>query len=63
MTPEVTHHQRGRVKVVGQSVDLSRTPATYTTAAPDAGEHNDELLRELGFGAAEIARLKKDAIV
>ena len=31
--------------------------------APKLGEHNDALLQELGYGAAEIARLKADGAV
>jgi len=31
--------------------------------APKLGEHNDALLQELGYGAAEIARLKAEGAV
>jgi crotonobetainyl-CoA:carnitine CoA-transferase CaiB-like acyl-CoA transferase len=31
--------------------------------APKLGEHTEALLAELGFGEAEIARLKQDKIV
>ncbi len=63
MTPEVTHHQRGNLKMVGQPVELSRTPATMISAAPDAGEHNTEILTEIGFDATEIDRLKKAGVL
>lgn len=32
-------------------------------AAPTPGEHGDEILREAGYAAAEIADLRKAAIV
>ena len=54
----VTHHARGEVSLIGEPVTLSRTPATLDTAAPDAGEHTDEVLAEFGLSPAEIAGLR-----
>src|SRR5436309_1656317 len=39
-------------------IELSETPGTYRHPAPLLGEHTDELLRSLGFTAAEIATLR-----
>jgi formyl-CoA transferase len=33
------------------------------TAAPDIGEHTDEILGELGFSATDIAQLRADKVV
>jgi crotonobetainyl-CoA:carnitine CoA-transferase CaiB-like acyl-CoA transferase len=33
------------------------------TATPDLGEHNDEILQSLGFGADEIAKLKAERVI
>jgi crotonobetainyl-CoA:carnitine CoA-transferase CaiB-like acyl-CoA transferase len=30
---------------------------------PDCGQHTDEVLREAGYGDADIARLRADAVV
>jgi crotonobetainyl-CoA:carnitine CoA-transferase CaiB-like acyl-CoA transferase len=46
-----------------QPIELSRTPASVTKAAPDAGEHNAEILLELGFDADEVQHLKEENIL
>jgi crotonobetainyl-CoA:carnitine CoA-transferase CaiB-like acyl-CoA transferase len=57
------HPARGDMRLVGQPVGLSRTPATIETPAPDAGSHTDEILGELGLTADEIRALRQDRIV
>ena len=44
-------------------VELSKTPATLRSAPPSIGEHNLELLEELGFERDVIAGLKKDGVI
>lgn len=55
----VTHPVLGDIRVVGEPVTLSRTPAGVVSATPDAGEHNSEILAELGYDEAAIARLRQ----
>ena len=59
----VTHHARGETRLVGQPINLSRTPAALTTAAPDAGEHSDDILSDLGLSADEIAALREAGVI
>ena len=47
----------GTVRQLGNPVKLSRTPADPTRPAPAFGEHTEEVLREAGYSAEEIAAL------
>jgi crotonobetainyl-CoA:carnitine CoA-transferase CaiB-like acyl-CoA transferase len=51
------------IRVISQPVRLSRTPAGVVAAAPAIGEQTDEVLREVGYDDAQIARLRADDIV
>jgi crotonobetainyl-CoA:carnitine CoA-transferase CaiB-like acyl-CoA transferase len=44
-------------------IELSETPGTYRRPAPRLGEHTDEILASLGYGAAEIAALRAAKVV
>jgi crotonobetainyl-CoA:carnitine CoA-transferase CaiB-like acyl-CoA transferase len=53
----------GDLRVQRVPSTLSRTPGAVRMATPEPGEHNEEILRGLGYTAAEIARLRKDEII
>jgi formyl-CoA transferase len=59
----VHHKQLGDIELIGQAVTLSRTPSRLVTASPDAGEHTDAILAELGYSTGDIARLKEKGVV
>jgi len=59
----VAHKVLGDVEVIGQAVELSRTPWGVHSPTPEPGEHTDEVLRELGYGTAEIADLRARKVV
>ena len=42
---------------------LSQTPGAVRSPAPKLGEHNSELLEELGYSAKAQAKLKKDGAI
>jgi len=63
MAQPVVHPELGRQELVGQGVNLSRTPAQLRKHAPDAGEHTREILEQLGYAAAAIDDLKKRGVV
>ena len=58
MVQEYDYPGAGRVKVLGNPVKLSRSPARLAKGAPRLGEDNDAVLDELGLDAAEIAALR-----
>jgi crotonobetainyl-CoA:carnitine CoA-transferase CaiB-like acyl-CoA transferase len=61
---ETVHHAvRGDVRLVGQPVVLSRTPAKVVAAIPEKGAHSAEILAEFGFAGAEIDALKSAKVV
>ncbi len=63
MVQELDHPVAGRVKGLGNPVKLSASPATMRKAAPILGEDTEALLAELGYGAAEITRLREKGVL
>jgi crotonobetainyl-CoA:carnitine CoA-transferase CaiB-like acyl-CoA transferase len=63
ITRHVPHKVLGDVEVIGQAVELSRTPWGIHSPTPEPGEHNDEILHGLGYGVAEIADLRARKVV
>ena len=59
----VNHPELGPITLVGQPVELSRTPARIETASPAAGGDTTALLAELGFDDAGVAALRRDGVV
>ena len=59
----VEHPTLGRMNVVGQGVSMGPQPLKMRTATPERGQHNDEILRELGLGDAEISGLRERKVI
>lgn len=63
MVVEVEHPTLGTLRALGPVVKLSDTPAEITKAAPDLGQHTDEVLRELGLDAGEVDTLRSEGVL
>jgi len=49
--------------VVGPAIELSENPGKIKHRSPELGEHNQQILMELGYTQEEIDQLKKDRII
>ncbi len=63
MVVELEHPKAGRTKAIGLPVKFSATPGGIRRPAPLFGEHTREILVELGYGDADIARLVSEGAV
>ncbi|HJV56056.1 MAG TPA: CoA transferase, partial [Methylomirabilota bacterium] len=63
MAVPVEHPALGEVLVQAPPVTLSRTPGAVRTPAPDTGEHNDQILTELGYSPTDIDTLRRDKVI
>ncbi len=56
---EVDHPTQGRIPVVGAPWRFSETPAEIAPAAPELGQHTEEVLQELGYSWEKISALRE----
>jgi crotonobetainyl-CoA:carnitine CoA-transferase CaiB-like acyl-CoA transferase len=65
MTRTAHHNELGDVKLVRTPINLSAFPDVpdFHHAAPDPGQHTDEILRELGYDDARIAALRAEGAI
>ena len=63
MSHSVIHNKLGNINLVGQPVKLSRTPSNFYKAAPEKGEHTEEILEELGYKSEKIKLLKMRKVI
>ena len=59
---EVDHPKAGKIREVGFPWRFSKTPAR-AGIAPELGEHNDEVLKGLGYSDADIAQLGEEGVI
>ncbi len=63
MAVPMPHPTRTGTAVVNQAVSLSRTPPVIDRPTPGLGQHNEEVLAELGYDKAAIAGLREREVI
>ena len=65
MARSVDHGSLGEIDLVGQAINLSRTPEPerLRMATPEFGEHTNEILQELGYDLDQLEALKKREVI
>jgi crotonobetainyl-CoA:carnitine CoA-transferase CaiB-like acyl-CoA transferase len=63
MAAAVEHPALGRLDLVRNAVRMTGTGPTVRSASPDAGDHTDAVLAELGYDPAEIDELRATGVL
>jgi CoA:oxalate CoA-transferase len=63
MVLQQEHPGHGTVSMLGFPVKFAEAPCVLRRPAPDLGADSDAVLREVGYSAAEIARLREAGVV
>ena len=63
LVDEIDHPVAGRVRLLRFPLELSTGRATVRLPPPMPGEHVEEVLSELGYARADVARLREQRIV
>lgn len=56
------HPNAGEIKTLGFPSKFSKTPATYRQHPPLVGEHNEDILKSLGYSDEEIRQLAAEGV-
>jgi crotonobetainyl-CoA:carnitine CoA-transferase CaiB-like acyl-CoA transferase len=58
------HPQHGKTQVLGVPVQLSETPGSVRLAAPELGQHTEEVLLDvLGYDWDRIGELREQKVI
>lgn len=63
MAVPVEHPRLGTIRLVATPLDMSRTPVSVRSPAPDLGADADGILAELGLSGSQIADLRSAGVV
>ena len=60
---DVEHPLVGTVRMVGPPLQMSETPLRVQGSSPALGQHNDEILGELGYTAEQIESMRSAGVI
>ena len=63
ITRPVTHPRLGDIELIAQPCEITGFDRSIRTATPDLGEHNEEILRSLGYDSDAIEKLKAARVI
>jgi crotonobetainyl-CoA:carnitine CoA-transferase CaiB-like acyl-CoA transferase len=63
MAHPVNHPKLGDIELIGQAINMSRTPFEMRNATPEQGEHTDSVLKEFGYDASAVADFRKRGVI
>jgi crotonobetainyl-CoA:carnitine CoA-transferase CaiB-like acyl-CoA transferase len=63
MLLEMEHPVEGRIPQLGFPIKFSDTPGRLRTPPPLLGEHNNEVLRSLGYADCDIEELRRKSAI
>lgn len=63
MIVEMDHPRAGSLRLFGTPIRLYGTPPSHDRPPPDLGEHNQEILAELGYAGAQIEDLQTQGVL
>jgi crotonobetainyl-CoA:carnitine CoA-transferase CaiB-like acyl-CoA transferase len=60
---DLEHPIAGHLRMVGPLLKMSETPLEVRSASPTLGQHNEEVLRALGYAPEAIAALREKGVI
>jgi formyl-CoA transferase len=63
MAHPVKSPKLGDIELIGQAINMNRTPFEMRSATPEQGVHTEEVLNEFGYDAAAIADFRKRGVI
>jgi formyl-CoA transferase len=63
MAHPVKHPKLGEIELIGQAINMSRTPFEMRSATPEQGEHTEAILKEAGYDERAIASFRQRGII